>query len=61
MGKEANKCYSWIAKKLVEKRDKPHLVVLDLKESILFNDEVVNMCTRGSQSINSFMTEAVII
>ena len=28
MGKEANKCYSWIAEKLVEKRDEPYPLMM---------------------------------
>ena len=40
--KEANKCYSWIAKKLAEKRDELYSMVVSWirKKNILFHDEI---------------------
>ena len=44
MGKEANKCYSWIAKKLVEKRDKPHLVMSWIWRKASFSMMKLSIC-----------------
>ena len=53
MGKEAYKCYSRIAEKLAEKRDKPYLVMMSWirrKISFLMMKSII-MCIRGSRLI----------
>ena len=53
MGKEANKCYSWIAEKLVEKRDEPYPLMMSwIRRKISFSmmkSIIMSIC--GSRSI----------
>ena len=53
MGKEANKCYSWIAEKLVEKRDEPYSLMMScIRRKISFSMmKSIIMCICGSRSI----------
>ena len=52
MEKEADKCYSWTAKKLAEKRDEPYSMVISwIRERTSFSMmKSIIMCIRRSRS-----------
>ena len=52
MGNEANKCYSWIAEKLAEKRDEAYsmMMISLLRIKLIINSKLI-MCTGGTRLI----------